>query len=63
MTVGLVYFMSVTHEGMMSIEFLPGGERLRTLLDVYVNRVKIKSGLLGGRAGKDLVIDGRKVCR
>ena len=25
--------------------------------------VKIKSGLLGGRAGKDLIIDGRKVCR
>ena len=25
--------------------------------------MKIKSGLLGGRAGKDLVIDGRKVCR
>ena len=29
----------------------------------YIDRVKIKSWLLGGRAGKDLVIDGRKVCR
>ena len=29
----------------------------------YIDRVKIKNGLLGGRAGKDLVIDGRKVCR
>ena len=25
----------------------------------YVDRVKNKSGLLGGRTGKDLVIDGR----
>ena len=29
----------------------------------YVDRVKNKNGLLGGRTGKDLVIDGRKVCR
>ena len=29
----------------------------------YVDRMKNKSGLLGGRTGKDLVIDGRKVCR
>ena len=28
-----------------------------------VDRVQFKSGLLGGRAGKDIVIDGRKVCR
>ena len=25
--------------------------------------MQIKSGLLGGRAGKDLIIDGRKVYR
>ena len=29
----------------------------------YVDRVKNKSGLQGGRAGIDLIIDGRKVCR
>ena len=29
----------------------------------YVDRVKFKSGLLGGRTGKDLIINGRKVCR
>ena len=29
----------------------------------YVDRAKFMSGLLGGRMGKDLVIDGRKVCR
>ena len=29
----------------------------------YVDGVKNKCGLLGGRAGKVLVIDGRKVCR
>ena len=29
----------------------------------YVDRVKIKSGLLGGRLGKDLIIDCRKLCR
>ena len=28
----------------------------------YVDRVKIKSKLLGGRTRKDLIIDGRKVC-
>ena len=29
----------------------------------YVDGVKNKSGLLGGRVGIDLIIDGRKVCR
>ena len=29
----------------------------------YVDRVKIKSGLLLDRAGNGLIIDGRKVCR
>ena len=29
----------------------------------YVDKVKIQSGLLGRRVGKDLVIDGRKICR
>ena len=45
----------------MSLEFLPGGQMLRTLLDVYVDRVRIKGGLLGGRAGKKLVIDANRV--
>ena len=29
----------------------------------YVDRLKIKSRLLGEKAVKDLIIDGRKVCR
>ena len=39
------------------------GKILSLMAGRYVDRVKIKSGLLEGRAGKDLVIDGRKVCR
>lgn len=60
-TVGLVYFMSVTHEGMGSIEFLPGGRYLRALFDVHVVKVKINNGMIHGRYGKDLTIDGQKV--
>ena len=33
-TVGLVYFMSVTHVGMVSLEFLPGGRYLRALFGI-----------------------------
>ena len=60
-TVGLVYFMSVTHVGMVSLEFLPGGRYLRALYDVHVGSMKINNGIIGGRFGKNLVIDGRKV--
>ena len=39
------------------------GKILSLMAGRYVDRVKNKNGLLGGRTGKDLVIDGRKICR
>ncbi|XP_053399599.1 uncharacterized protein LOC123557260 isoform X2 [Mercenaria mercenaria] len=59
-TAGLIYFLSVTHEGMLSLEFFPGGKYLRVLSDVAVENLTLHDQLVG-RSGKDITISGHEV--
>lgn len=60
-TAGLIYFLSITHEGMMSMEFFPdGGGYLRVLSDIGVENLTVHDQVIG-RSGKDMMISGQEV--
>ncbi|KAK3578315.1 hypothetical protein CHS0354_004224 [Potamilus streckersoni] len=60
-SVALIYFLHITHHGLESAEFLPGGHLLRVLSDIEVANVDLYHGMLGGRRDMDLDIMGHSV--
>ncbi|KAL4229787.1 hypothetical protein ACF0H5_010178 [Mactra antiquata] len=58
-TAGLIYFLSITHEGMMSLEFIPESGHLRVLSDIELEDLQVND--IVGEIETDLDLSGEEI--
>ncbi|WAQ97911.1 hypothetical protein MAR_022284, partial [Mya arenaria] len=59
-TAGLLYFLSITHEGMASLELFTGESAVRVLSNLTVDNLVLHSNI-EGRGDRDLVFKGEEI--